>query len=67
VIEIQRKGGNEMEKNLDLKLMDLLLSVLRKKVIPMEGYSTSEEGVLHVQIGGKGYSITIRPNKTFNK
>lgn len=56
-----------MEKNLDLKLMDLLLSVLRKKVIPMEGYSTSEEGVLHVQIGGKGYSITIRPNKTFNK
>ncbi|HIH77568.1 MAG TPA: hypothetical protein HA341_01395 [Halobacteria archaeon] len=61
-----------------MKLTELLLTVLKKKTIPLESYdSTSEaglfshleneKGILFCRINGKGYKIEITKDEAYNE
>lgn len=48
-------------------LLQMLESILKKVVVPLESYSNDNIGELHCQIKGEGYTITIVRDKAYDK
>lgn len=52
-----------------MNILDLLITTLRKSnsIIPMEASSSKEKSEIYVVIEGKGYSITINRNESYDE